>query len=35
LSPEVLDYFKGRAEETEPRYQKLIDLSSAGLREEA
>jgi predicted DNA binding CopG/RHH family protein len=26
LSPEVLDYFKGLAEETGVAYQKLIDL---------
>lgn len=26
LSPEVLDYFKGLAEETRLPYQKLIDL---------
>jgi predicted DNA binding CopG/RHH family protein len=26
LSPEVLDYFKGLAEETKLPYQKLIDL---------
>jgi len=26
LSPEVLDYFKGLAEETGLAYQKLIDL---------
>lgn len=26
LSPEVLDYFKGLAEETRLSYQKLIDL---------
>ena len=27
MSPEVLDYFKGLAVETEVPYQKLIDLS--------
>jgi len=26
LSPEVVDYFKGRAQETGLPYQKLIDL---------
>jgi len=26
LSPEVVDYFKGLAEETRVAYQKLIDL---------
>ena len=26
LSPEVVDYFKGLAEETGLRYQKLIDM---------
>ena len=35
LRPEVVDYFKGLAEETGLPYQKLIDLYPSRLREEA
>ena len=34
LSPEVMDYFKGLADETGLPYQKLIDLLSSRLRQE-